>query len=106
MSARKGSLYELAYDIGHAVLLTDVKYRNDVGMIEGAGRARFLFEACAWREVAADRRQQRLEGHVPGQARVAGAIDLAHPARTKERENFVRTQWCARLSGHPVKYYP
>ena len=45
-------------------------------------------------------RRQNLDGDGAVEAGVLGAIDLAHAARAKRREDFVGTEFGARGEGH------
>ncbi len=56
------------------------EYLCDVRMIERGERLRFALEARETLGVIGERRRQNLQGHVAAELRVAGAIDLAHPA--------------------------
>jgi hypothetical protein len=42
-----------------------------------------------------------LDRHCAVEARIPGAIDLAHPARSERRDNFIRPEFRARGEGHP-----
>jgi len=44
--------------------------------------------------------RQHLEGNCAVQPRIAGAIDLAHPAGANQADNLVRADRCSRLEGH------
>ena len=59
-------------------------------MVEGAGRARLLLEAPqAVRHRCEKRGRQDLDRDLAAQARVAGAVDLAHAARAEGGEDLV-----------------
>jgi uncharacterized protein YcaQ len=61
-------------------------------MIQDSGRARFLLEALQTVGVFRKRRGQNLDRDIPPQARVPGAVDLAHPARSQGGKDLVGTQ--------------
>ncbi len=99
---RQGALLQpvgerLAFEVLHhqvvdAVLLADVVEGADVGMVEGGGGAGLTLEARAAVGVLGEVRGQDLDGDGAVQARVARAVDLAHPARAKGREDLVGTE--------------
>ena len=57
-----------------------------------ARRARFLLEALQALGIGRERRGQDLDGDVATEPRVAGAIDLAHPAGADLAEDLVRPE--------------
>jgi hypothetical protein len=71
-----------------AVVAADVVNGDDVGVIEGAGRARFALETGDAIRVARHARWQHLDGHVSLQARIASPPDLAHAPAAKEFHNL------------------
>ena len=62
---------------------------RDVRMIEGRKELRFPAEPCEAIGIVGDGGQQDLDRDVAIQRRVAGAIDLAHPARADARRDLV-----------------
>jgi hypothetical protein len=44
--------------------------------------------------------RQDLDGDFPRKPRVAGKVDLAHPARIEQRNDFIRAQSRARGQSH------
>ncbi len=65
---------------------------HDVRMIELAGGPRFLLEAAEPVRVPGESVGQNLHGHVAMEARVAGAVHLAHASRSDQRLDFVVSQ--------------
>ena len=63
--------------------------RDDVRVVESGHSQRFLLEAVA-AFVIVD--LQRLDRDVAVESRVAGAVDIAHPARADLRDDFVRAE--------------
>ncbi len=61
-------------------------------MVESRGRLRFLLKASQPVSVLRDESWQDLDRYLALQGRIAGAIDLAHSARTQEAENFIVIQ--------------
>ena len=61
-------------------VLADVVDRDDVGAVQGRGRLRLQQEAPRALGVVHRLRAQQLDRHRPPEARVAGAVDDAHPA--------------------------
>src|SRR5207249_6484957 len=74
-----------------SVVRADVEDREQVGMIDCACRARLLLEATQPIGVLSEHRRQDLDGDLARDARIAGAIDLPHPARPEGRDDFVMT---------------
>jgi hypothetical protein len=66
--------------------------RRDIRMVQRRQDARLSLEARQTCGVVGKRLWQDLDGDVAAQARVTGAIDLAHPAGADRREDFVNSQ--------------
>ena len=75
-----------------SLLFTDLVERGDVGMGQRGGRACFTDEPLAPLGNVGHVSGEHLDGDRPPQARVAGAIDFAHPARPDAVEDFVLSQ--------------
>jgi hypothetical protein len=71
-------------------VLTDIVDGNNVRMIKGGGRTRFLLEASKTIGVPGKRRRQNLNRDITIEARVVGTIDLAHTACAERSGYFVR----------------
>ena len=76
----------------HEIARPDVVQLADVRMVKGRDRPRFVFESTQAIRVIGHRRGENLHGDCAIKPRVAGFVDLAHPARAKERDDFVRAQ--------------
>ena len=61
------------------------------GMIERGEQLRFALEPRQAVGIESEQLGQDLQGDVAIQLRVAGAVHLAHRARTKRRDDFVGT---------------
>src|SRR5216684_1531610 len=61
-------------------------------MIGCACRARLLLEATQAVRVLGERQRQDLDRHVARDARIAGPVDLPHPARPERGEDLVRAE--------------
>ena len=72
---------QLGHDVRRAVVLADVKNRNNVGMIQGGSGLGFLLKAAKALGIARPVLGKYLDRHVALQRRIAGAIYLAHAAR-------------------------
>ncbi len=70
----------------------DVVDRADVRVVEGRDALRLALEARAELRVGREQRRQQLERHVAIEPRVAGAVDLAHPARAERSHDLVGAQ--------------
>ena len=82
-------------DVRRAGFDTGVIHRDDVRMVQAAGRTRFAGESG---ELLGGGGMQAddLQRDVPLQVRVARAIDLAHPARAQQRDDLIPAQPVAR----------
>ena len=67
---------------------------DDVGMVERGCGLRFLREAAA-AFVRDPFRREHFDGDVTIQSWVMRAVDLAHAARTNERDHLVRSELSA-----------
>ena len=76
----------------HEIAWPDVVQLTDVRMVQGRDRPRFVFESPQAIRVIGDRRREHLDGDRAIEPRVAGFVDLAHPACAKERDDFVRAE--------------
>ena len=87
--AQRLAFEQLRDDVGGALVVTRVVDREDVGMVEQARGAGLLLEAAQPVGVGREGAGQDLDRHVARQARVAGAVDLAHSARAQESGDLV-----------------
>ena len=69
--------------------------RADVGMVQAGNRFGFAVESLAQLRAAGEMRGQNFDRDDAIEARIAGAVHLAHSSRTDRGENFVRTEFCA-----------
>ncbi len=81
----------------------NVKDSQNVGMVEGGGRAGLLFEAMEAVRVCGKRGGQNLDGDVASQPRITGAIHLAHAPGAKEVDDFVRAEPGTRRERHRAR---
>ncbi len=65
---------------------------RDVGMVERGEQARFTFESSQTFTVGDERLRKDLDRDLAAESRIAGAIDLAHSARTQQRFDLVHAQ--------------
>ena len=98
--AQRFAFEELGDEVRRAVVGADVEDREKVRMIQRAGGAGFLLEAAEACLVAVHRGGQDFNRDVAAEARVARAVDLAHPALAERFEHLVRPQTCPRRDGH------
>ena len=68
----------------------NVEYRQDVGMVQGSGGECLLLKTAEAVGVKGHCLRQNLDRHFTFEARVPGAIDLAHAARAQQRNNLIR----------------
>ena len=79
--------------------------RDDVRMVQARDRLRFALEALEAGGVGGHVGGKDLEGNVAVEARVAGAVHLAHPSGADEGVDFVRTEPGAGGKGHGALSY-
>ena len=87
--AQRLALEQLRDDVRRAVVRADVVDREDVRMIQRRGRARLLLEARQTLGIGGERGGSTLMATSRPRRGIARAIDLAHPARPEQREDFV-----------------
>jgi hypothetical protein len=87
--AQRLPFQQLAHEIRRAVVNTHVVNGEDVGVVQLAGRARFLLEAVHAPGVGPQSARDQLDRDVPAETRVARAIDLAHAAGAQPTDNLV-----------------
>ena len=96
------ALDQLHHERADRLRFLDAVDRADVGMIQRRECLRFAREARQAIGIARHGLRQDLQRDLAIQLRVARAIDLAHAAGAKEREDFVGTEPGAR--SQPGKY--
>ena len=69
-------------------------------MVERAARARLVLEAPQALGIARERGGQHLDRDVAAEPRVARAVHLAHPARTKRADDLIRAEAGSRDQRH------
>ncbi len=72
------ALEQLRDNVRRAVTRADVEYCENVWMIQSGSSESFLLEAAHAIGVQRKRLRQNFDGDFTAEARVAGAIDLAH----------------------------
>ena len=83
---------QLHHEVGGAVARAHVEHREDVGMVEGGGRARLLLEAADAVRAGGDLGGKDLHRDLAPQPCVAGTVDLAHAAGSEEAQHLVGPQ--------------
>ncbi len=94
---------QLRDDVGSAVVRADIVDGEDVRVVQGAGGARLLLEAAEMPGIG-DLLGEDLDRDVALQARVTGAVDLAHAPRGEQLHDLVRAESRAGLKRH--RYTP
>ncbi len=69
-------------------------------MIERGRGAGFLRKALQAVMIGDERRRQNLDGYSAIEARIVGAIDLAHSSCAEGRQNFIGTETTSSGNGH------
>ena len=85
------SFDELEDEGVHAISIFEAVDGPDVRMIERSERARLALEACMPVGIGGEAGGQDLDRDVATELRVARAINFAHPARSEQGSNFVRS---------------
>jgi len=85
--------------IGEPGALETIDLRN-VGVIQGGEQPRFAFQTRDPLRIGAERCRQDLDGDLPHQPRIDGAVDLAHTTRAKRGGDLKRADARARLHTH------
>ena len=80
---------QLHHDVDVAGVFLQLVDRDDVGMIEAGGRARFDVEALAAFFAVDHRRDHLLERDGAIEHRIVGLVDQAHPALAERRDDLV-----------------
>ena len=93
--AERLAFEQLHHRIDDARLVPDVVEREDVWMVQSRHRTRLALEAREPIGVALGLGGEHLDGDLAAEARVAGAIDLAHPAAANRADDFVGSETCA-----------
>ncbi len=86
--------------VGRAITNADVEDCQNVGMVQRRGSEGFLLEAVQPLRLGGDSLRQNLDRYLPFEARVAGAIDLAHSARAQKANHFIRPKLGSRGQRH------
>ena len=104
--AQRLALDELHRHVAQRVGAADVVDRDDVGVIEGRGGARLLFEAVQSSAVSPPRDGgQDLERDLAVQTQVEGAVDLAHASDAEDRDYLIRSKLRSGGDGHSLGLY-
>ena len=101
--AQRLAFEQLGDDEGRAVVLPNVVDGEDVRVVERAGGASLLLEACEALGVCRELRGQHFDRHVAPDLRVAREIDLAHPALAEQGADFVAAEAGVRGKNHARK---
>ena len=99
----RGSLDPFHHERADAVRVFEAVDVGDVRMIERRQQLRLAAEPHQPIRIVRDGWQQDLDRDITIQLRIVGPIHLAHPARSKGREDFVRTETGAGSQGQPYR---
>ena len=86
---QRGAAHVLHDDEVDGAFRLDLVNRDDVGVVEGGGGLRLLQKPAPAAFVVHPVGRQDLDGDLAAEARIAGAIHFAHPARANRREHLV-----------------
>ena len=99
---QRRALEQLGDDVGLIVVGADVVDGEDVGVVQGRGRAGFLLEAAQAIGIAGPERRQHLDRDIAVEPRVARPVDVAHASGAEGREDLVRTEAASGHNTHAV----
>jgi hypothetical protein len=89
----KGFTFEILHDEERrALVLADVIESADVRMIKRGNRPGFVLESLSELRIAGELGSEHLDGDDAIEPRIACLVDLAHPAATEQRQNFIGTE--------------
>src|SRR6266404_2256416 len=91
---------QLRDDVRCTVMSANIVNGENVRMIQRARRLCLLLKSPQSILILRERRRQNLDRYVAIQFRVMRQINLAHPARTDLRADFVTTEFCACGKAH------
>src|ERR1700674_418981 len=83
---------QLGDDVRRAVVHADVINGNNIGMTQGGGGTRLLLETAQPVLIMGEGGFEDLEGHVPPQPFVAGAVYFPHPPKAYLFQHSIVTQ--------------
>jgi hypothetical protein len=81
---------QLGNEKGRAILLADVKNREDIGVIQRGDRAGFQLKTMQAIRIGCKCLWEYLQGNIAPEARVLCAVDFTHSTRADGRTNLVR----------------
>src|SRR5207244_11475500 len=98
--AQRLAVDDLHSDKVHTIVFAYFIDVRDVGMIEGGGGRRLLFEAAYSILISIEFAWQSFQRDFTVQTRVLCKIDLTHSARANLGVDFVVAKFCAGSDGH------
>ena len=90
--AQRLAVDQLDGHVGDRVGRSHVVDRDDVGVRERRGRARFPLETLQPVRIGGQLRWEDLDGDVAAQTRIARPVNLSHPSSAERRKNLVRAE--------------
>jgi hypothetical protein len=98
--AQRFPFEQLRHGVGDAVVHADVEDGEDIGMRQGRDGPGLALEPRAPVGIAREERRKDLHGDIALQARVAGLVDLAHPACPDGRGDLIGAEAQSRRQRH------
>jgi hypothetical protein len=100
------AVYKLHRDVGRCGIAAHVINRDDVGMVQSRGGARFLLETPQSLRIGGERRGKNLDSDLAPKAALGCEVDLAHSSGAQRRLDFIgpelgtggKGHWCPQLS--------
>src|SRR5262245_11407816 len=100
--SERQSLDELHRKRRTALPSIDAVDLRDVRMIERGQYFRLSLKSCEAASIVGKVQREYLQGDVTFQVEISGAVDLAHPARTDQADDFVRPKACTAGNRHAL----
>ena len=93
---RAWALEQLRHEEPDTLVFPYVMDGQNVGVGQGRDRPRLALKPRKRIGLAGELRRDRLDGHFAAEAGITGTIDVTHPSRAEESDDFVGTQFDAR----------
>src|SRR5260370_42269969 len=90
--AQRLPLYQLHRNVVSGAVLSEFVDSNDIWVVEGRCRTRFLLEAVQPITLRGECGGQNLDRNTAIQARIPRPVDLAHPAGAQQLDNLIPSE--------------
>src|SRR3984957_16978360 len=97
--AKRFTFQQLGHQVWSAFIRSHVIHRENIGMVDGTGRPRFLLEAAQTLRVSR-KVQQHFHCHVTIEIQIARSVHLSHSPGANLGDDFVTSKLSAGKEGH------